>query len=240
MSRRMTLCAVFCLALAGCGGDDGEEVPKPEQKLSDYAAQLAGALNEQDCDELRRLRFEITCPPTPDVLPAFQDVKITGTAEYGSGGVADLTSREAPDGGTWSLAIDEKGRWQVFRGDVTTERTVGTEITDQGPYEEALDSFLAALKEKDCAAFFRHSITVSPTRQQACAQELPLYAGLSKSLNADTDARPFFIGGNERYAFFGLHTDRPEREYRTAIVVKTEAGAPEPYQVLVTLRGPAS
>jgi hypothetical protein len=250
MRTLATLAAALLLALAGCGSDDdnddsgaesgaGQEMPEPEQPLEEYVDQLAAALGERDCAELKRLEFQIPCPPTAQSRPAFEDVEVSGVEQFGTGGVADFTSGEAPQGATWVLTIGEKGTWGVFRGEITGEKSVGTELGEREPFDEALDGFLAAVEEGDCKAFFRYSVTASRNERTACREELPLYDQLGEALGADPDAKPFFIGGNARYAFYGLNTDEPEKAYRTVIVSKQ--GPPsQPHLVLVTLRGPAS
>lgn len=253
MTKLIALSAALLLALAGCGSDDddneggsgggssaAEDVPEPRQPLEEYVEQLAAALNERDCAELKRLKFEIPCPPTPQVRPAFEDVEVTGVAQFGTGGVADFTSGEAPKGATWTLAVGEDGTWGVFRGDITGQKSVGTEIEDRGPYDQVLDRFLTAIEERDCRDFFQYSVTTSQDVKEACKEELPLYDQLAEALRADPDAEPEFIGGNESYAFYALRTDEPEKAYRTVIVAKTGPSADEPYLVLVTLRGPVS
>lgn len=257
------LLTTLCLALAGCGGDDDEQQtsdsakapaagpaspapPEAQQELDEFAQLLETALTTPNCDglttkvnKLDEGSIQIVCPADdPTVAKALSGYTTTGTEAYGSGAVIDYTSAEAPKGGTWELSLGSDSTWVVDAGTITEQETAGTRLEAQGAYERVLDRFLESIREGDCVSFFRYSVTAAQDKAEACKKELPTYDALATALKADPEAKPFFIDGNARYAFFGLETSKPKPAYRTATVLKTAERANEPYLVARTKIGP--
>ena len=53
--RQLTIAALAALALAGCGGDDGGDIPKrPSERLRNSLAEVKSALQRDDCDAAAR------------------------------------------------------------------------------------------------------------------------------------------------------------------------------------------
>jgi len=250
-----------CLALAGCGGDAGEkksgsakaraanpasQASKPKQDIDEFAQLLETAITSPDCKGLKTKvnkptqgGIEIACPAeVAKVGKAYAGYQTRGAESYGSGALIDYESAEAPDGGTWELSLGGDGTWVIDAGKITEERTVGTEFEKREDFDRVLDRFLGAVSEGDCDSFFKYSETYTEDKREACKEELPLYDALATALKADPDAKPFFIGGNGRYAFYGLETTKPRPVYRTVTVQETSAGAKEPYLVARTTVGP--
>jgi len=255
------LLAIACVAFAGCGGDDEKEsastpapaakpppqAPQPKQDIAEFARLLETAITSPGCPGLKTKvnkpdvgGVALTCPADDArVAKALAGYETTGTETYGSGAVIDYIAAEAPEGGTWELSLGGDGTWVLDSGSITAEKTVGTVLESRVGYERALDGFLDAVREGNCDGFVRYALTTRRDKAEACARELPFYDGLATALQADPDAAPFFIGGNARYAFYGLETSKPEPAYRTATVVRTTAeGAEEPYLVARTKQGP--
>ena len=255
------LSIAVCLAVAGCGGDDdgneggsgdarasdpASQAPEPEQDIEEFAQLLETAVTSPGCEGLttkvnkpKEGGIEIACPAeVAKVGKAYAGYKTLGAESYGTGAVIDYEAAEAPNGGTWELSLGGDGTWVIDAGKITEDETVGTELGSRRGFDRVLDRFLTAVRDGDCDSFFRYAETFAEDKQEACRDELPFYDALATALAASPDEGPFFLGGNQRYAFYGLETTKPKPAYRTVTLERTVEGAGEAYRVARTKLGP--
>jgi hypothetical protein len=248
-ATRLLGALALALAVTACGSqseDQSSRAPKPSEKIGAFAARLQSALTQPGCPGLNRLNIKnesglvLPCPAAnPRARRAFAGFKVVGSASYGTGGVVDYTDAEAPRGGTYVTALGPSGRWVILAAPILNERTAGTKAADHKAQDRVLATFLTAIRKGDCNAFFTNAVTMSQNMALACRRELPFYANLAAGLKAAKDAKPFWLGGNGWFQFYGLITDKPKPAYRTAIVAKSGPRATRPYLVLTTNLGPA-
>ncbi len=256
------LSIVACLAVAGCSGDDGDgkeagpgEAPasgpasqgaEPEQEIEEFAQLVETAITSPDCEGLTTKvnkpeegGMEIACPAeVAKAGRAYAGYRTLGAESYGTGAVIDYQAAEAPMGGTWELSLGSDGTWVIDAGKMTGEKTSGTELENRAGFDRALGRFLTAVRDSDCDTFFEYAETFTEDKQKACGDELPFYDALATALAASPDDAPFFLGGNHRYAFYGLETAKPKPAYRTVTVERTAHGSDRPYVVARTKLGP--
>jgi hypothetical protein len=218
--------------------------PSPAVPVSSFARRLQRALTRRGCPGLAAInragQIVLPCPSASRrAARAFRGFRVRGTRTYGTGAVIDFTDAEAPRGGTYVLALTRSRRWSIVFAPRTDRRT----SRDPGPGDltgpqAALAGFLPAVRDGDCAGYFRFAVTrPGETPAQACRTafgERGLYTGLQGDLRATPGAQPAPMGGNRTFAFFALRTGAT---YRTAITMRSPPGATEPFLVLTTERG---
>jgi hypothetical protein len=242
MRVRASLCSLAAAAiLAACGGgNDAGDAPDPREPVSRFASRVQAALTQRGCPKLREINVDaqvvLPCPASdPRARQGFANFRVTGSKEYGTGGVIDFTDAEAPRGGTFIVALGTDRNWVIVG-----QLPFGTSRAPQrnrADFEKAVEQFLPAVRNRNCDEFFKYSVTQSQTKEQACSQELGRpYDDLRRALRASDDTEPFYLGGNGHVVFFGLLTDEPSEQYRTIPVIRMGAGGTSPYMVLTTAR----
>jgi hypothetical protein len=216
--------------LAACGGGgekSATDAPKPAAPLSNFAQRVATALTNPACPGLQEInanaQFTLPCPAkdrNPRARAAFRNFKITGIATYGTGGVIDFTDAEAPRGATYVTTLGPGRRWIIVAAPIFNRPTAGTRLSGEAGYRRALDNFLRAVRRNDCNGFYRWLATPPAlSKAQACKEGLASYAPLRDQLKSHPNAKPFKLGGNTEFVYYGLWTGK---QYRTLPVAKTQ------------------
>lgn len=244
MLRLILLPAALLAALLLAAPASAQDAPpRPAVPVATFAKQIERALTTRGCPGLTAInrlgQVRLPCPSSSRRLArAFRGFRVRGTRTYGTGAVIDFTDAEAPRGGTYVLALSQRRRWSIVFAPITNRLT----SRDRGPgdltgAQAALAGFLPAVRDGDCDGYFRFAVTgPTETRAQACRTAFGadgLYTGLQQDLRATPGATPSPLGGNRTFAFFALRTGTT---YRTAITLRTAAGASEPFLVLTTER----
>jgi hypothetical protein len=240
----LLMVALTCAVLgSGCGGDDGND------ELEAAAQQVQRALSQPDCNELRRIGARATqaiglfpemgCPKRREARKTLRDFEILDSAEYGTGAVVDYRSAKAPKGSAMVFFEDSAGGWGYAGLGLARTTTVDSgDEKSRTHFDAVVDKYLAAMRERDCRAFFKYSVTQFPKLKTSCRYEFSAHGDLQARLRSDRDPDLEYLGGNEHFGFYGLTTRKPAPDYRTVTVLKTPPGSPEPYLVLNAAKGP--
>jgi hypothetical protein len=238
--------AIACapLAAAGCGGGDSADAEGPTG-LQTEPARLIGtvmrvaseAKNKRDCKEVdainKRSQLQIVCPPESKQQRATnRAAKMTRAAVYGDAAVVEYTAPDAKGGASIVLYRDPSRRWTVAQWGLAYPGAVGTENENGDDTREAVDRYLAAVKDRDCKAFNRYAATYSRTLKEICKTEFAVTEQVAKVLKADPNVEVEYVGGNEAFAFYRLTADRPQPIAYTISTAKTPERSSWPHLVL--------
>lgn len=255
-----SLCAAALLgagAIAGgCGADDGDSTASDEPRFSAASEPtnvfikrvvklLETTTTTKDCPQLeqinRRSYARFPCPPAKELRHSMADFKLIGAREYGTGAVVDYQSGKASDGAAIVLFVAPDRNWGIARFGLVTEPSTETDDGESREgFEEAVDDYLAAVRDRDCKAF--QEITfISPEikTKDICRKTFAGTEDLAKRLKKHPDIEPRYEGGNATYGFFTFETTKPD-ENSTISVLKTGTGDNASYQVLDVAPSPTS
>jgi len=242
----------LCVFGAGCGEGEDEASSESTAGLSSEPAQLVrevfdaviAAKGPPDCKTVtavnKRSNFAVACPP-PDSASrkAARDVRLTDAETYGTAAVVDYTTRKSGKGASIVMYRDPQGRWTIGELGYGDGKTVGTSDDDtRKAATTTVDKYLAAVRDRNCAQFFRYAVTRIAEKRKACRIELP--DDLVKALRANPDAAPRHLGGSEMFSFYGLSFQKPRPAYFTIATLKRPEGALNPHIVLSVEPGPPS
>jgi hypothetical protein len=257
---------IACAALAaGCGGSgkksdsSSSATPKPKEPVAAYATRLQDAMaafGKGQCGPLKTLNktagFAFFC--NAQAKKAYAGFKVTGSETFGTGGVVEFTDAEvkkaAPPPGTKSTPSAQRGALVVAIGadgkfsamgpvvPIVPATSIGTRAPSHADQDSRAQAFLDSVRLHDCPKFFKYAVTPGVRNaQEACKKILDVqYTELAKQLKGMKDAKPVYLGGNDRLTVYGVPTGK---EYRTLTVMKGAPRDPEPYLVMGTARGPA-
>lgn len=259
MSTRITafvaavaMTSVFAVA---CGGDDDESgssaetpetatsAPEVSESIGEFAerfAEAGAAVVAEDCDAVKEFNrgagFFLPC--ASETAGDYADLEITGSEEFGTAGIVDYTSAQAPDGATAIAAINEDGRFRLIQSLIPSSlgfaaEQVGTEFDDQELRDAAVATFVDATREKDCDAYFEVALTPTQDKEEECRLQFDPKSQIQPQLTAAPAAAPEPLGGTEA---FGLHELATDESYRVLLTVREyplneEPGEP-PYLVI--------
>jgi hypothetical protein len=217
--------------------------PKPADSPKTFAKRLTRALTTKKCPGLKGINavseIQLACPRSSAAAKKeWRKFKVLGTRAYGTGIVVDFKSAGHPKGATFVGALGLDRKWslisQVDVGRRTSNKKGPSDRASQGA---VLDRFLVAVRDGNCDEYFATADTGQLAKEEACRQafEAPngFYLPLQESIRGNPDAKPGYIGGNPVFQFLAYPAGDV---YRTAILVKTRAGAPTPWLVLATVR----
>lgn len=257
--RRAFLCIAAVLAVGGavgCGSDDDASGEPQQRKYAaasetpeDFVRRLAKLLEtttaQKDCAQLMEINgrsfTRFPCPPPKGLRRSMASFKVVGAEIYGTGAVVDYKSGEVEDGAAIVMFTAPDRNWGVGRFGVVTEPSTRTSDEDSREgFEEAIDRYLSAVRERDCAAYAEVTFNADKTRQEVCKTVFPGTEALAKRLRSDPSATPKYEGGNASYGFFSLETSRPEPENLTISILKTGSGDSERYVILDAAPSPTA
>lgn len=222
---------LFLLAGCGGGGDDSTtaegsgsksagNAPVAKETVERFAARFeeaATAAASGDCktvDSFNALNIA-ALPCGGKDGKNYADLEVTGTEAFGTGGVVDFTDAEAPNGATLLIGLDQSGKFGVMASLVSETEEVGTEPGQVAVSDKAVKSFLRAVREEDCDAYFDQALTLSQDKAKECKAEFA--SSTPDELAADPGAEPVRLGGVADFAFYGLSTE-PDG-YRTIVTL---------------------
>lgn len=245
---------VGCAVASGCGAEGGDRDARatgaappaiatpPEAVAQRIMRRLANAEVDRECRPIRavnaRSTYDFACPQLPEVQRSFSEFEVVDTAVYGTAAVVDYRTGGLPDGATMVMHVTPEGEW-AFTHFGLLYQTVGTSDADNvAGFRRAVALYLRAIRTRDCSLFYKHAVTHSADEETACRRELPPTRPLAKGLAETPGVEPEYLGGNERFGFYGLTLGENRRTYRTVTVVKTDPGTLRPYLVLSAIPGP--
>jgi hypothetical protein len=259
--RRSWLCVgaslAVAVAVAGCGDDDSgesraQERPKfaassePEDVFIKRVAKLLETTaTKKDCAQLEEVNgrsfTRFSCPPGKGLRKSMASFKVVGAEDYGTGAVVDYKSGEIKDGAAIVLFVAPDRNWGIGRFGILTKPSIGTsdEESREG-YDEAVDDYLAAVRERDCKRLEQAAFSGDTDEQAACKVLLAGTEALAKRLKANPSAEPSYAGGNGTYGFYTLETRKPEPENSTISVVRGDERGDESFVVLDVAPSPTA
>jgi hypothetical protein len=251
------LAAAAGCGMAGCGGGDDESDAQqrptiaiasepPDSFIQRTAKLLETASRKRDCQPLEAVnsrsitRFD--CPAPAKMRRSMGKFEIVGTGVYGTGAVIDYRSGAAKDGASVVLTVGPDRNWAIGRFGVGTDPSARTDDGDsRAGFEDAVDSYLGAVREQDCAAFFAVTVTVESDQKKACKSQLPATKPLQQRLKDDPAAKPSYEGGNAKYGFFTIETRKPDPTASTISVIRVEEdGEEDTYLVMDVAPAPTA
>jgi hypothetical protein len=255
----MTLCALAVMAgvSVGCGGDEGDSTTEQAETRFSAAAEpskvfmrrmanlLATTTAKKDCPQLEEINqrsyARFTCPPDKGLRESMDQFKVVGTAEYGTGAVVDYRSGKIKDGATVLLYVAPDRNWGISRFGVITEPSTKTSDDDsRDGYQQAVDDYLTAVRERDCEAF-REVAYISPDVKdgEVCGTVFGATKELAERMKLQPDVEPVYQGGTDTYGFFSFETIETD-DNSTISVVKSGSGDDPKYVVLDVAPSPTS
>lgn len=246
---------VLALMVNGCGGGDDAAGERSDRVRHAAAAEsprtfierttklLATIEHRRDCDGIDAVnersftRFE--CPPPKPLAKSMAEFEVLGAEIHGTGAVVDYESGNIADGAAIVLSVTPDRQWGIARFGVMTEPSVGTSDADsRAGYRRAVDDYLEAVRDRDCAEFRRVAFLPDAIAATACKTAFAATAPLAKSLASNPRAGAVYVGGNKTFGFFNLETTRPEPANRTISVVRSEERSSSRYLVLDVTSSP--
>lgn len=252
---------VLAAALTGCGGgstsSSSSAPPKPKESIQQFATRLTSAVQQAragQCGPIEKIgqASSIQLPCGGKTKQTFAGFKVTQSAAYGTGGVVEFTDAEVAKGklppglkptpqgkrGIYTVAIGPDGRYDLMGpfSPILPGPTIGTKEASPAAFDTVARQFVQSVRTKDCALFYKVTLTPGLKRATACSTVLNNdYGALTQLLRASKSAKPVPMGGNAWFAFYGLRTGS---EYRTLGVIKNTPGQSQPYLSLGTFKGP--
>jgi hypothetical protein len=186
-----------------------------------------------------RSQTRFDCPADKSQRRSMAAFERVGAESYGTGGVVDYRSGEAPEGAAVTLYVDPNGDWGVGRfGIVTDPSTAKSDADSRDGYAKAADDYLTAVRERDCKAF--KDVAFSTSDQKVCSTSFVNTKSLAKRLRTNPAAAPRYVGGNGTFGFLTLETAKPKPEASTISVIRAEDGAQTSYIVLDVTPSPTA
>jgi hypothetical protein len=188
------------------------------------------------CAQLQTLGPFFTAPDCPVQIAQMRNMKVLGSASYGTGGVIDATDAQFPKGLTWAAAVGKDNKWTMQEGAGIGHRTVGTTASDVSGFASAVNGTVSALRSKNCAAFIKYSSTATNNPHEC---DRPFASGTARALTNQPKVMPKSTGGNATYQFYSLslkgYPSHPGATYLTFSVARTAPGpgVTFPYATLV-------
>lgn len=229
------------------GGDlTGETVappakgPSPKELATQLGGVLGAAKTREDCKPIeqvnRRSPFKFGCPPTRQSRAAMRKLEVLGAAVYGGGAVVDYRTGGGEDA-AMVLLLDEDSRWVVSRFGLLAKPSAQTSDEDsRAAFDRTIDTYLRAVRTRDCALFIEHAATLTSKRAIVCGDEFEQTKPLADILKRNRGAEPEYYGGNSSFGFYRLPLPRSGNKSMTFSVFKQPTGSG--YVVLNGIPGP--
>ncbi len=227
----MVATLVAVAALTGCGGLEDEApiqartVTQPEPAvqgaLGRYVRRLGEAAGRERCGAVAALVHSSSAPQDAERCRAVHS-RLQGwhdpeAEQYGTGALVNFQA-ERDQLRTAVLAMD---RNRAFRLLFVVDSPIGSQ---SGParadYDRAARQAAAALAFRDCARFLavaHRSVGVANGPDSVVCRALPTL-GVARILQAHPSTRPQPLGGDGRFAFYGLPAD--DDAYYTMVMAR--------------------
>ncbi len=184
---------------------------------------------------------------------AYKDFKVVGTEVFGTGGLLEFTDAEIAKAkglkptpgvktkgnkqvGVLTAALDQTGHFQLTGpvSPILPGSVIGTSPVNAAGADANAVAFLKSIRDKDCNAFYRYSLTPrAVSKKVACKEGLDTaYGELHNQLTSGKKVDLFRQGGNAQFYVYGVRTGS---QFRTLIVAKNPPPGP-PYLAFGTAR----
>ena len=249
LSLVAVLAGALFLGAAGCGGGDDDQGDKPakgekaapaaKQPLSAELPQFNRAIASQSCALYAPLALTYTRPLSaqPGSPPVVKDKECDHYRQLLSQNLRGVKFAKAQDFGTAALAegpgpkagaytnhtgvfvLDWDGRYRFYLINSIAPQ-IGSKPKPGTDYQQTAETFVKAVRDRDCAAFRRVTNPAGgfyrgvKSQQEACNA---VFNGrfLAPQLKADKSAKPVKLGETLDFAFYGIPT---KRNYYTMIL----------------------
>jgi hypothetical protein len=207
--------------------------PEPRESLMQFERRLAAAIASPSCQGYRALNRYFP-PSCAEVKRRLGGVSLLGAERYGTGAVIDATAPVQPAGITFVLALAPDRRWKVLNVYGTKARTAEKRALDQIPFDTAADSWLRAVRTRNCDDYVRYaeiSVEGSVPKQRICDIDFGDPAVAPAALRTDATAEPQLLGGNDHFQFYALRFARGHYGTFVATYFPSRADANQDAQV---------
>ena len=248
-ASRVCIAAIGIAALAaGCGdSEDTANAPpklsaaneKPESFVKRVAKLLETTTAKKDCAQLKatleRSLVSFSCPPGKDLNQSMATFEVVDAEEYGAGAVVDYRSGAVEKGAAILLFATPSRTWAISQFGVATKPSVGTSDANSRPsYDVAVESYLRAIRTRDCAAFKKVTV-VNLDPRRICSLAFKRTTDTAKLLKRNPQAKPKYEGGNAAYGFYSFETTKPVANRTITVAGGRAIGAPRSMVMSVTL-----
>jgi hypothetical protein len=237
------------VAAAGCGGGDDASTAKDEpvevsvasEPLKPFIMRMTKLLEtttaKKDCGELESITVrsvtQFACPAPQELRRSMARFEVVGAEEYGTGGIVDYKSGKIKDGAAIVLFVAPNRNWAIGRFGVITKPSTNTsDAKSRAGYAKAVDKYLAAIRERDCDAYFSVTYNGNDKRDAVCKKTFAATKKMATLLKSNPDAAPHYEGGNGTYGFYSLETRKPDPANVTISLIKASPKSAEPFVVL--------
>lgn len=237
----------LALGAVGCGSDEeSAEAPRkprysegnePSKAFAERMAKLLEtSTTAKDCAEIEQINARsfsrFSCPPDKALRKSMASFEVVAAKEYGTGAIVDYKSGAESDGAAMVLFVSPDRNWGVGRFGVLTKPSTSTSDAEtRAGFDKAVAAYLAAIRERDCAAFFDVAFYAGAPEKQVCKNAFPQTKRLAKWLKANPSAKPVYEGGNGTYGFYTFETQKPKPANSTISVVRASENS-DKYEVL--------
>lgn len=235
------------LAVAGCGGEEGQPsgkssdqgsrpakrgegknrrppatAPKPRGSLEETARQFASAVGADDCDRVRSLAFsganQLDDQRCAQLLRQLEGFEIEDSEQYRTAGVVDYRANRNRGTVVFLVGRDGRFKWASRFPRQRGKDTAGSEPPEDNRLDQTAQSAARALRRGDCEQLAEGAQGVVPQPSQT--QTMCENAdALRTQLAKDPEARPKQLGANSRAAFYTL-LPKPNGPYVTLVLLQ--------------------
>jgi hypothetical protein len=267
-SRLLALVAAFVVGAAvvgGCGGDDTSaggdggdgastatatvpSQPPAKGSADEFATQMAKLVAttkaKKDCGPLNAINQrssykQFACPVPKQVRDSLALFEITKSATHDTAAIVDYRTGAAPSGATMLAYKTPGGEWSIGRYGLlnySVDREPDTQTRRK--FERVAADYVKAVRSRDCETFGDTALTATQDEKVYCRREFKGSLSLAKLLKQNPDARPEYLGGDAKFGFFALRTQKPKPGYYTIGIIDIDSKAINRYKVIDVVGGP--
>ena len=204
----LTLAAT--LAIVACGGDDeegGEPVqagdpPEATESLEEFTQVFEDAIakvEQGDCKDYESLfanPLELSCEGLQE-LTKEDPLTIEGTEEFGPVALMEASAEKEGES-TFALASAYDGKWRIVQQYIPAP---GDEPLEEEATTEVAETYVEAIRQKDCDTFLDNVNLGTATAEEACAS---IEEGPAAEAFQSTETEVQSLGGNEFIRMYGI------------------------------------